>query len=98
MSYLGFRPSCCDEMGHGARDGLVGLIKVTDRVVVDSRLSGLGRGDVQTGRVEVAERLRLSGGGSSLGKASVVELVGQGRVEHKVRYGLCLGVKRLSCA
>ena len=37
-------------------------------------------------------------GGSSLGKASVVELVGQGRVEHKVRYGLCLGVKRLSCA
>jgi len=49
-------------MGHGARDGLVGLIEVADRVVVDSRLSGLGRGDVQTGRVEVAERLRLSGG------------------------------------
>jgi hypothetical protein len=62
MSYLGFRPSCCDEMGHGARDGLVALIEVADRVVVDSRLSGLGRGDVQTGRVEVAERLRLSGG------------------------------------
>ncbi len=36
-------------MGHGARVGLVGLIEVTDRVVVDSRLYGLGRGDAQRG-------------------------------------------------
>jgi len=36
-------------MGHGARVGLVGLIEVTDRVVVDSRLYGLGREDAQRG-------------------------------------------------
>ena len=45
----------------------------------------------------MAKWLRLPGrtaGGSS----SVVELVGERLIEHEVRYGLGLGVKRLSCA
>ena len=46
------------------------------------------------GRDEVAEWLSLAGEASP----SVVELVGQRRVEHEVRYWFGLGVKRLSCA
>ena len=36
-------------MGRGGRGRPVGLIEVAERVVVDSRLYGLGRGDAQRG-------------------------------------------------
>ncbi len=55
--------------------------------------AGMHRGAQQGGR-----KAQAVGGGVAWGKASVVELVGQQRVEHEVRYGLGLGVKRLSRA
>jgi len=41
-------------MGRGGRGGLVGLIEEADRVVVDSPLSGLGRGDAQRGATRLS--------------------------------------------
>ena len=50
----------------------------------------IGTWGCSDGRIEVAEWLRLPGRTAG-GSPSVVELVGQRRVEHEVRYGLGLG-------
>ena len=76
-------------MGHGARVGRVALLAVPGR----------GVGEAQRVEWDVVRSRRAGGGGrmaeavrgAAWGKASVVELVGQRRVEHEVRYGLGLG-------